>query len=226
MEFFAAVDHRRSVRKYTSEPVPESVIQRALDAALLAPNSSNMQTWEFYWVKNPEKKADLIAACLNQSTARSAQELIVAVANPKKWIKNTKENARILLQNKANPEVLTYYTKLMPFLYGMQALAPLKWLIFNLSGLFKPTPRGPWSYRDRLEVCIKSCALACENFMLAMSAQGFDTCPMEGFDKNRVAKILNLKCSSNVVMVMSAGKRASDGVWGSAFALIRLIRSL
>jgi nitroreductase len=50
--------------------------------------------------------------------------------------------------------------------------------------------------------------------MLAMSAQGFDTCPMEGFDKNRVAKILKLKGSSNIVMVISAGKRANDGVWG------------
>ena len=45
MEFFEVVKARRSVRQYTEEPVPEEVIQKALDAALIAPNSSNLQSW-------------------------------------------------------------------------------------------------------------------------------------------------------------------------------------
>ena len=81
----------------------------------------------------------------------------------------------------------------MPFLYGFQILAPLKWLMFNIRGFFVPTPRKPWSPRDRAEICIKSAALACQNFMLAISAQGFDTCPMEGFDESRVKSIFKFK---------------------------------
>ena len=47
MEFFEVVKARRSVRKYTSAVVPDLVIQKALDAAVMAPNSSNLQAWNF-----------------------------------------------------------------------------------------------------------------------------------------------------------------------------------
>ena len=51
-EFAELVQARRSCRVYTDEPVPESIIDKCLDLALLAPNSSNLQPWKFYWVKN------------------------------------------------------------------------------------------------------------------------------------------------------------------------------
>ena len=60
----------------------------------------------------------------------------------------------------------------------------------------------------------KSCALACQNFMLGISAQGFDTCPMEGFDSKRVKKLLSLGCKDDIVMVISVGRRAPNGVYG------------
>jgi nitroreductase len=60
----------------------------------------------------------------------------------------------------------------------------------------------------------KSTALACENIMLGFSAFGFDTCPMEGFDSARVKKVLNLGRESEICMVISAGKRAKNGVYG------------
>jgi nitroreductase len=34
--------------------------------------------------------------------------------------------------------------------------------------------------------------------MLAMSNEGYDTCPMEGFDSRRVKKILNLPFGAEV----------------------------
>ena len=92
MEFFEAVKTRRSIRKYTSTPVPAEVIQKALDAALIAPNSSNLQTWEFYWVRTSEVKKKLVESCMSQSAARTAQELVVVVANPSLWKKNPPRN--------------------------------------------------------------------------------------------------------------------------------------
>ena len=56
MNFFETIEKRRSVRKYLNEPLPRPVMERALQAALLGPNSSNLQPWEFYWVRHPEKK--------------------------------------------------------------------------------------------------------------------------------------------------------------------------
>jgi nitroreductase len=209
------------VREFTEESVPATVVDRALDAALLAPNSSNMQTWDFHWVRSPAKKTKLVEACLNQTAACTAAELVVAVANPRKWRANNAEILRRLTAAGAAEQVLKYYGKLMPFVYGMQLLAPFKWLIFNLLGLVKPTPRRPWSARDRAEVCIKSCTLACQNLMLALRAQDFDSCPMEGFDEARVARLLSLPRGARVVMVVAIGKRTPTGIWGDRLRLGR-----
>jgi nitroreductase len=216
MDFYEAVRARRSIRNYTDQPVPKEVIQRALDAALLAPNSSNLQTWGFYWVKTPEKKQKLVEACLSQRAARTARELIVITAEPGLWKKNRAKMISELDRAKAPKFMYPYYEKLIPFTYGFQFLAPLKWLIFNLTGLFRPIVRRPWSPRDREEVSIKSAALASENFMLAIAAEGYGTCPMEGFDEWRVKRLLGLRFSDRVVMVISVGEpELTQGVWGA-----------
>lgn len=222
MEFFEAISRRRSVRVYSTKSVPPDVINKAIDAALIAPNSSNMQTWRIYWVKDQKKKQALITACLNQSAARTAQELVVFTCNPKHW----KTSQRYLLeeaQSSPRTDLKDYYGKLMPLIYSYLWLAPIKWISFNLIGLFKPMVREVASRRDIQEVCVKSTALACENFMLAIAAQGFDTCPMEGFDAPRVRKILGVSCSESVVMVVSVGERSENGIWGRQYRIPREI---
>ena len=71
-QFKKVIETRRSIRLYTDEPVPEDVMRQCLDMALLAPSSFNLQPWEFYWVRSPEKKPRVINACLNQSTPKTA----------------------------------------------------------------------------------------------------------------------------------------------------------
>jgi nitroreductase len=142
----------------------------------------------------------------------------VFVADPSTW----KISQKAILQNLGieAPAVATnYYQKLMSLLYSWRFLAPFKWLIFNTVGLWRPIPRHPWSARDIQEVCIKSAALAAENFMLAIAAQSFDTCPMEGFDECRVKKLLGLGRWARVVMVVSVGERHPKGLWGERFRL-------
>lgn len=217
MEFFEVIKSRRSVRRYTPTAVPEAVVTKAIDAALLAPNSSNLQTWKFFWVQSKDKKQALVEACLSQGAARTAQELIVIVASPKLW----KKTSKAIIENSTPPnspkQFLEYYKKLVPFTYGFRILSPLKWLAYNIIGLFRPIMRRPWSFRDVQEVSIKSATLACENFMLAITAQGFATCPMEGFDEKRVKKILDLSCDERVVMVISVGEADPKGIWGNQY---------
>jgi len=67
-------------------------MEEVLNWGLMAANSSNLQPWEFYWVQNPEKKAALVKACLDQPAAKTAQELIVAVARFDTWKQTTKRN--------------------------------------------------------------------------------------------------------------------------------------
>ena len=217
MDFFETVKRRRSVRKYNGMPVPDDVVSKALDAALLAPNSSNLQTWQFFWIKNPDTKAKLVLACLDQNAAKSSEHLVAIVADPSLWKKHQIALLAHLRAQNSPPVVFSYYEKLIPALYGWRLLAPLKWLVFNLIGFFKPMSRRPWSSRDLAEISIKSAALASQNFMLAIAAQGFDTCPMEGFDEARVKRILNLSRRARVVMMISVGMRNPKGLWGDQF---------
>ena len=70
MDFFEAVNKRRSVRKFTNTEVPEDVMRKCLKASLQAPNSSNLQPWEFYWIRNLEKKEQVVEACFYKMQQR------------------------------------------------------------------------------------------------------------------------------------------------------------
>lgn len=61
MDFFEAVRRRRSVRRYTADPVPESALRAMLEAARLAPSATNEQPWRFLVIRNPETRASLQA---------------------------------------------------------------------------------------------------------------------------------------------------------------------
>lgn len=218
MDFTEVVRARRSCRKYTPETVPAEVIERALDEALIAPNSSNMQLWRFFWVNSGDKKKALAEACLGQPAATTAQELVVVVADWSLWRENRQRMIDVLKKNNAGAGAIKYYETLVPLMYTYGPLSLLgyfKKAVTNVIGLFRPAPRGPNTRTDVASVAIKSAALACENLMLSIYNQGFACCPMEGFDEARVRKVIGLKgCSSQVAMVISVGKPDPQGFYG------------
>lgn len=223
MEFFETIKKRRSVRKFTSQAVPEAVIHKCIDAALLAPNSSNIQAWSFYWVRASEKKQKLVKACFSQNAAKTAAELIVAVSRIDTWKRNRDyvvENARKANQGKIPPIVANYYYKIIPLVYWQDPLGIigfLKYIVFNTIALFKISPRGPAFRSDVFEMVTKSTALACENLMLALTAEGYASCPMEGFDEGRVKKILKLGRNQHIVMVIGLGAADPTGIYGEQY---------
>ena len=99
----------------------------------------------------------------------------------------------------------------------------LKKAAVSVGGIVTPVPRGPFTQKDLDLWATKSTALACENLVLAFRAHGFDTCMMEGFDQQRVSKLLKLPSSAIPIMVIGAGERAEDGVF---FPQIRFDRQL
>lgn len=223
MEFSEAIEKRRSVRKYLPEPVPREVIDKALSAALLAPNSSNLQPWEIYWVRDSNKKSELVTAAFDQSAAATAAELLVFVARTDTWKRN---RSLILeeLERRGNvpKQQLDYYTKFVPLFYShgwFDLTGWLKRIVFSLVGLFRPVPRGPFSKAQTKAVLSKTVALACQNFMLAITAQGYSSLPMEGFDECRVKTILGLGAESSVVMMIAVGRENPEGVYGPRLRL-------
>ena len=215
-EFEKIVRSRRSVRIYTEEKIPDDVVEKCLQMGLLAPNSSNLQTWGFYWIQNEDKKAQLIDFCFSQPTAKTASALIVCVARPHLWRANCRRMQEHFKKHEAPKSAHLYYQKIAPFMYTMGLIGELgllKKFLFFIGGLFRPMPRHPVSFSGLQEWAVKTTALACENIMLSFRAQGYDTCPMEGFDEARVKKLLNLKYRDKVVMVISAGRRDENGIY-------------
>lgn len=222
MDFFEAAARRRSIRKYTDEAVPDEVIHKALDAALLAPNSSNTQTWDFYWVRNEEKREKLVKYCMSQAAARTARHLVVVVTDPKKWHRSYKPLNDFADSVNAPRIVKTYYRRLVPYVYTwglFNCFAVVKWIVAETIALFRPILRGPYTRRDLQEMCMKSAGLAAENFVLAVSAQGYASCMMEGFDEPRVKRLLKLSRSSRIAMVLSVGVASERGTWSERFRI-------
>ena len=55
--------------------------------------------------------------------------------------------------------------------------------------------------------------------MLAITAQGYSSLPMEGFDEVRVKKILGLGGESSLVMIIAVGRENPEGVYGPRLRL-------
>ena len=217
-EFEKLVKSRRSVRVFKDEPINSDKLKKCLELALLAPTSSNLQCWEFYWVRDENKKRKLKEYCLNQSAARTGQELIVCVARMDTW-KNNREKILNNLNSKSNTpsSALSYYKKIVPLVYNQgifNIIGFIKKIIISIIGFKQPIPREPISKSDMRVWAHKTTALACENLMLAIRAYGYDSCPMEGMDSKRIKKMLHLPKKAEVSMVISVGVRADNGVYG------------
>lgn len=81
MDVFQAIKGRRSIRSYRSDPVPDDILDKVLDAARWAPSAGNCQPWEFIVITDHEIKRNLRDAALGQSFVEEAPVVIVACAN-------------------------------------------------------------------------------------------------------------------------------------------------
>jgi nitroreductase len=55
-DFYSLLVRRRTVREYSSRPVPISLIETAIATAGTAPSGANLQPWRFVVVRDPEVK--------------------------------------------------------------------------------------------------------------------------------------------------------------------------
>jgi len=217
-EFDKVVLTRRSVRSYTNEPVPEAILQHCLELALLAPSSSNLQPWEFHWVRSSDLKKRVAEFCYSQPTAKTASDLIVCVARTATWPSHLEQLVKVLkAQPGVSPSAIKYHEVDLPKMleqgrFGLKG--HLRSIKYRLKGLKKVQARRPGGPSDLLLWAVKSTTLAIQTFILAIRAHGFDSCPMEGFDEVRISRLLKLPPDAHIVMVVSVGKRAKNGIYG------------
>ncbi|WP_291779119.1 nitroreductase family protein [Cecembia sp.] len=225
--FFGLVHARRSVRIFDQEsPFDHELVQKCLEASVLAPNSSNLQLWEFYRVpESSPLKVKLAKLCMKQKAATTARELVVIVARRDLWKIRAKANYDHIQERFKNApthkqkQALSYFGSLIPKLYSKYPLwSFVKKTIAFLVGLQRPMVREVSETDVRISVH-KSVALAAMTFMYAMKAEGYDTCPMEGFDALRVKKLLQLPSGAEINMIIACGKGLPEGVYGDRFRI-------
>lgn len=219
--FKNVVESRRSVRRFTDTPISDDVLRDCLRLAMLAPNSSNLQPWEFYVINTPKKRAKANKICMNQNGARTANRLIAVVARTDTWRDNAKQNIRKFPDGAAPKKVRDYYERTVPldFLRGPAGIiSTAKWGMTKAVRQFKGPVKSPYyTYEDIKNWAMYNTALAAENLILALRAHGFDSCAMGGFDEPALKKLLKLGNHHHVVMMIGAGERADNGIYHSQF---------
>ncbi len=231
MNLEEVLNFRRSVRRYiTDKNLDTDKVRHCIELATLAPNSSNMQLWEFYHITDRELIRKLAHASLSQPAVATANQLVIFVTRQDLHRRRSKQIIEFERENIARNSPADsrerrikgreiYYNKAIPFLYArfFGLLGMLRKFITVSVSLFWPMFTHS-SEADQRVVLHKSCALAAQTFMIAMANEGYDTCPLEGFDSRRVKKLLKLPCSAEINMIISCGYRDGDkGIWGDRF---------
>jgi nitroreductase len=83
-DFYAEIRCRRTVRDFSTEPVPREIIENAIRAAGAAPSGANMQPWQFTVVSDPAVKQQIRSAAEEEERAfyneRAPEEWLEALA--------------------------------------------------------------------------------------------------------------------------------------------------
>ena len=68
MNTLEAIERRRSIRRFRSDPIPDEVMEKILRAGTLAPSGKNRQPWRVIVVR-PDKRAEMVRV-MREGTAR------------------------------------------------------------------------------------------------------------------------------------------------------------
>lgn len=179
MNTFDAIQQRRSVKHYDpSCQMSEAEIQQLMELAILSPTSFNMQNWRFVVVTDPELRQGLRAAAWNQAQVTDACFTLLICAD----------------LNAPFKEPGRYWKDAPP--EAQEKLVPM------ISGFYQGKEQ---LQRDE---AMRSCGIAAQTVMLAAKAMGYDTCPMIGFDAQKVAELIHLPEDHLIGMMITVGKAA------------------
>ena len=183
MDTFDAIAARRAVKHYDPKhEMTDEEVQKLLSHAILAPTAFNIQNWRFVVVRDPELRKQIRAVAWDQAQVTDASLLIVLCADLKSW---EREPAR--------------YWKDAP-------KAAADFLV--------PAIRQYYEGREQVQrdEGMRSCGIVAQTLMLGAKAMGYDSCPMDGFDFDAVAKLIHLPADHAVAMFVAIGK-ATQPAW-------------
>jgi nitroreductase len=181
MNVTQAILERRSIKAYDPQhKMSEQEIAKLMSLAMLSPTAFNIQNWRFVVVTDAALRKEIRAASWDQAQVEEASVLIVLTADLHAW-------------------------KKQPERYWENAPKPVQDYLVPAIGQY-------YSGKEQVQrdEAMRSCGMAAMTIMLAAKEMGYDTCPMDGFDFDAVAKLLNLPDDHTPVMFVVVGKAAKE----------------
>ena len=181
MNVNAAIEGRRSIKSFDPHhKMTQAEIDQLMSLAMLSPTAFNIQHWRFVLVTEPTLRHQIRAVSWNQAQVQESSLLIVLTADLNAWEKQPERYWRNA--PKAASDILV----------------PMIGNYYRNNGQMQ---------RDE---AMRSCGMAAMTIMLAAKEMGYDTCPMDGFDFDAVAKLLNLPADHIPTMFVVVGKALKE----------------
>lgn len=181
MNTFEAIEKRRSIKSFDiNHKMNADEITQILKFAVLSPTSYNIQNWRFVIVTNQKIKDKLSELSHGQKQVSESSLVIILCADLNSWDKSPER-----------------YWQSMP-------TEQRNMLIESLRNSYRNKPQ---QQRDE---AMRSCGMAAQTIMLAAKSMGYDTCPMKGFDYEKVGKLISLPDDHIISMMVVIGKKAKE----------------
>ena len=87
---------RQSIRNFTSEPIPDSIVEDIVNIGRTAPSGGNRQPWRIIIVTREDLKKQLVGAAYNQKFIAAAPVVYVVCTVPEESAERYKERGRTL----------------------------------------------------------------------------------------------------------------------------------
>jgi len=177
MNTFDAIRERRAIKSFDpSYQFTPAEMDQLIDLAMQAPSSFNIQHWRLVSVTDKALRTQLRAAANDQAQVTDASLLFVVTVNIKAWDENP---ARYWVNApKEAQDILVPWIN--PFYAGKEQLQ-----------------------RDE---AMRSAGIMLQTLMLAAKAMGYDSCPMVGFDFDKVAELIHLPKDHVIAAMLAIGK--------------------
>jgi nitroreductase len=182
MNTLEAIYHRRAVKHFDpAHKMSAEEEKTLLEATIRAPTSFNIQHWRLVVLRDPALRKQIRTEFGNdQAQMTDASLLILFTADVKAWKKNPKR-------------------------YWVNAPPEVSELLVGWMGPFHEGRE--WLQRDEAQ---RSIGLAMQTLMLAAQELGYQSCPMIGFDIEKVAELVNLPGDYVMGPMVAIGKGTKD----------------
>jgi nitroreductase len=189
-DFLKAMDFRHACKIFDeNKKINSEDINFIMELARKSPSSFGMEPWKFLVITNQELKAKIRPACWNQVQITSCSHLVVVLAR----IEDVKVESGIPRRRFSRREMPQDKLDFYMDLYA-------KHLSKTLS-----TDENIWYWTS------KQTYIPLANMMTAAASIGVDSCPIEGFEKEEVEKILNLDTSKyQLSVILPLGYRLNE----------------